>query len=33
MMDLFQAIATEDAILLIYHADGEVTAYRQGFDY
>ena len=32
MMDLFKAIATEDAILLIYHADGETTAYRQGFD-
>jgi len=32
MMDLFQAVSTEDAILLIYHADGEPTAYRRGID-
>ncbi len=29
MMDLFQAIASEDAILLIYHADASTTAYRR----
>lgn len=32
MMDLFDEIATEGAILLIYQADGETNAYRQGFD-
>jgi len=32
MMDLFQAIASEDAILLIYHADASTTAYRRGCD-
>lgn len=32
MMDLFKAVANEDAILLIYHADGEPTAYRRGID-
>ncbi|MGJ8696186.1 MAG: hypothetical protein ACSHYF_07700 [Verrucomicrobiaceae bacterium] len=32
MMDLFQAVAGEDSILLIYHADGETTAYRRGDD-
>jgi hypothetical protein len=29
MMDLFQAIASEDSILLIYHADASTTAYRR----
>ena len=29
MMDLFEAVATEDAILLIHHADASVTAYRR----
>ena len=28
MMDLFQAVATEDAILLIAHGEREITAYR-----
>ena len=32
MMDLFDEVATEGAILLIYQADGETNAYRQGFD-
>lgn len=32
MMDLFEAVATEDAILLIYHADASVTAYRRLID-
>ncbi len=30
MMDLFDAIASEDAILLIHHADRSTTAYRRG---
>lgn len=32
MMDLFDEIASEDAILLIYQADGETNAYRRDFD-
>lgn len=32
MMDLFEAIATEGAILLIYYGDGEITAHRQDLD-
>lgn len=32
MMDLFQAVSSEGSILLIYNADGEPTAYRQGID-
>lgn len=32
MMDLFKAVSNEDAILLVYHCDGEITAYRQDFD-
>lgn len=32
MMDLFEAVATEDAVLLIYHADASLTAYRQGVE-
>ncbi|YCM43166.1 hypothetical protein V2O64_17805 [Verrucomicrobiaceae bacterium 227] len=32
MMDLFKAIASEDAVLLIYHADGEIAAYRRDLD-
>jgi hypothetical protein len=30
MMDLFKAVSSEDAILLIYHGDGEISAYRRG---
>ena len=29
MMDLFQAVASEDAILLIAHGEREITAYRR----
>jgi hypothetical protein len=29
MMDLFEAVAGEDAILLLHHADASLTAYRQ----
>lgn len=32
MMDLFDEIASEDAILLIYQADGETTVHRQSFN-
>ncbi|MEJ6580695.1 MAG: hypothetical protein QNL68_12975, partial [Akkermansiaceae bacterium] len=32
MMDLFDEVASEDAILLIHHADASVTAYRRSFD-
>ena len=32
MMDLFKAVSSEGAILLIYNADGEPTAYRRGID-
>ena len=32
MMDLFKALATEDAILLIAHGEREITAYRRGVD-
>ena len=32
MMNLFRAVASEDAILLIYHGDGEITAYRRDID-
>ncbi len=32
MMDLFKAVATEDAILLIAHGEREITAYRRGVD-
>lgn len=28
MMALFTAISSEEAVLLIYHGDGEITAYR-----
>ena len=31
MMDLFSEVATEDAVFLIYHFDGTVTAYRHGY--
>ena len=31
MMDLFDEVASEDAILLIYQADGETTVHRQSF--
>ena len=31
MMALFEALATEDAILLIHHADCSVTAYRRDY--
>ena len=29
MMDLFRAVSTEDAILLIYLGDREIAAYRR----
>jgi len=32
MMDLFDEVASEDAILLIYQADGETTVHRQSFN-
>lgn len=32
LMDLFKVVAHEDAILLVYHADGEPTAYLRGID-
>lgn len=32
MMDLFQAVASEDAILLIFHCNGEITAHLRGID-
>lgn len=32
MMELFSEVASEDAIFLIYHADGATTAYRRGFE-
>ncbi|MFT6864209.1 MAG: hypothetical protein ACJAVK_002773 [Akkermansiaceae bacterium] len=32
MMDLFRAVASEDAILLIYLGDREIAAYRRGLD-
>ncbi len=32
MMDLFDAVASEDAILLIHHADRSTTAYRRSED-
>ena len=32
MMDLFEEVATEDAILLIHHADKSVTAYRKDME-
>lgn len=32
MMDLFNEVASEDAILLIYQADGETTAHRRSFN-
>ena len=32
MMDLFKAVATEDAVLLIAHGEREITAYRRGVD-
>ncbi|MDA9830271.1 hypothetical protein N9C66_02930 [Akkermansiaceae bacterium] len=32
MMDLFDEVASEDAILLIYHADASTTTYRRSFD-
>jgi len=32
LMDLFKAVSHEDAIFLIYHSSGEVTAYRRGLD-
>ena len=32
MMDLFNAVASEDAILLIYQGDGDIIAYRRGDD-
>ena len=32
MMDLFEAIATEGAILLIYMGDGEIAAYLKDQD-
>lgn len=32
MMELFDEVASEDAILLIYQADGETTVHRQSFN-
>ena len=32
MMDLFNEVASEDAILLIYQADGETTAHQRSFN-
>ena len=32
MMELFEELATEDAILLIHHADKSVTAYRREYN-
>jgi len=32
MMDLFEAVSSDDAILLVYHGDGEITAHRRGCD-
>ncbi|HBE96141.1 MAG TPA: hypothetical protein DDW68_03075 [Verrucomicrobiales bacterium] len=32
MMDLFKAVASEDAILLIAHGEREITAYRRDVD-
>jgi len=32
MMDLFKAVASEDAILLIAHGEREITAYRRTID-
>lgn len=30
MLDLFKAVSSEDAILLIYHGEREIAAYRRG---
>lgn len=30
VMDLFDAVSSEDAILLVYHSDGEINAYLRG---
>ena len=32
MMDLFHEVASEDALLLIHHADNSTTAYRRSFE-
>lgn len=32
MMDLFEAVSSEEAVLLIYHGDGEISAHRRGGD-
>ena len=32
LLDLFKAVSHEDAVFLVYHSSGEITAYRRGLD-